>query len=784
VSAAVAPLVAAPPRNAAAADPESMRTVALRLALFAAFATFGALHWGLLVADPPAGALLATVAAATACAVVLTLLGRSPLPRLAVEGLAALTVVGALAAGLIACGVEPRLLLPSGWGELADRIDQALLTVQIVDWPYEEPDEWVRTTILLGIPPLLTTAAALAFWPAPPAARPLLRAAALVALIALYAIAVTTSDPGSPILLGTLLLTLIAAWLWLPRRRGHELAAGAAAVLAAGLLALPPALALDGDKAWFDYRSWSPFGERTGVAFGWDHSYGPLDWPRRGTTLLSVRSDSPQYWKAVALNDFDGVRWHRSPVYEPRPVGAELPFDDDARSEPGPWRYGELNERWTEEARFTVRSLSTDLLVGAGLTYDVDDAIAVPSADGTTELVGDPLERGDSYQVDFYQPNPSDLQMAAAPTGYPGWVERYTELDLPAADAAQTETTEITVPPRGNPAPASERAAVDARLAGSAYGRTYALAQRLTAGSTSVYDAVEAVETHLLADYRYSERVPVRTYPLESFLFDDRRGYCQQFSGAMALMLRMAGIPARVAAGFSPGTRDDDSGEYRVRDLDAHSWVEVYFAGIGWVNFDPTPRAAESDPTAALATAGSAAAGVVRQGSSAPEPTADPERGERGGDAPTVDAATGAGPDSTASSWPPAPVLLLFGGIGLAAALGAITVALRVRRRDALGSDRRVAAATAELRRALERLGWDVSPTTTLLALERRLAAAAGPSAAAYAGALRACRFDPQHSEPPGPDVRRALRRELAARRGPLGRLRVLLALPPGGPVG
>ena len=63
----------------------------------------------------------------------------------------------------------------------------------------------------------------------------------------------------------------------------------------------------------------------------------------------------------------------------------------------------------------------------------------------------------------------------------------------------------------------------------------------------------------------------------------------------MALMLRMSGIPARVATGFSPGSLNRDTGEYRVRDLDAHSWVEVYFNDIGWVTFDPTPPAAPAD---------------------------------------------------------------------------------------------------------------------------------------------------------------------------------------------
>ncbi len=724
----------------------------------------------------------ATVGSATACAIALAALGRAPLPRAAVEALAALVAVATLAAGMVACGVDPRLLAPSGWGELADRIDQALLAVQTVDWPYSGPDEWVRTTILLGVPPLLTAAAALAFWPAPPAARAPLRLTALIALIALYAIAVTTSDPGSPVLLGALLLALIAAWLWLPRRRGRELAIGATTILAAGLLALPPALALDRDDAWFDYRSWSLFGPRSGVAFNWDHGYGPLDWPRQGTTLLSVRSDSPQYWKAQALGDFDGVRWHRSRTYEPRSLDSELPFDSGEPNGDGRWDYGELNPRWTQRARFEVRSLSTELLIGAGLPYDVDGVTAATSADGTTQLVGPPLERGDSYTVRFYQPNPTPAQMAGAPTRYPGWVDRYTTVTVPESGADPGDTEPVVVPPRGDRVPAAERSAADARLASSPYRRTHALARRLTADSTSVYDAVTAVEGHLLANYRYSERVPVRTYPLDSFLFDDRIGYCQQFSGAMALMLRMAGIPARVAAGFSPGTRDEERGTYRVRDLDAHSWVEVYFAGIGWVTFDPTPRAAEDEETGATAAAGSSAAGVVRQGGSEADSTPAPApdgRDRAGGGAVASGRADGpaGGPSATV-------LVAAAGGAVLVALLGALAVALRVRRSRALDRDGLTTAATAELRRALERLGWDVAPTATLLVLERRLAAGAGPAAAAYARALRGSRFDAEGADPPGPEARRALRRDLAHRGGPLGRLRALLALPPGGPVG
>ena len=132
--------------------------------------------------------------------------------------------------------------------------------------------------------------------------------------------------------------------------------------------------------------------------------------------------------------------------------------------------------------------------------------------------------------------------------------------------------------------------------------------------------------------------MPNHGFPLAAFLFEDREGYCQQFSGAMALMLRMAGIPARVGTGFSPGSLNRDTGEWRVRDLDAHSWVEVNFPEIGWVPFDPTPPVAPAESQSGGAEATSAARGdalEALQGSGAPSPgasSAPAGGGDGGGD--------------------------------------------------------------------------------------------------------------------------------------------------------
>ena len=114
------------------------------------------------------------------------------------------------------------------------------------------------------------------------------------------------------------------------------------------------------------------------------------------------------------------------------------------------------------------------------------------------------------------------------------------------------------------------------------------LTRRITAGARTDYAAITRIQAFLVANYAYDQDVPLSEDPIPAFLFEDRAGYCQQFSGAMALMLRMSGIPARVVSGFAPGV-PQAGGSYSVSDTDAHAWVEVLYPGIGWVTVDPTP---------------------------------------------------------------------------------------------------------------------------------------------------------------------------------------------------
>ena len=148
---------------------------------------------------------------------------------------------------------------------------------------------------------------------------------------------------------------------------------------------------------------------------------------------------------------------------------------------------------------------------------------------------------------------------------------------------------------------------------------TRPLARRFAAeavgSQTDAYQQALALQTWFRTHFRYSLEVRPGhgTDALAEFLdpAGSRSGYCEQFAGAYAALARSLGLPARVAVGFTPGEEDDDApGTYIVRGRNAHAWPELYFAGVGWVPFEPTPgrgapgaeaytgvAAAQADPT-------------------------------------------------------------------------------------------------------------------------------------------------------------------------------------------
>ena len=127
--------------------------------------------------------------------------------------------------------------------------------------------------------------------------------------------------------------------------------------------------------------------------------------------------------------------------------------------------------------------------------------------------------------------------------------------------------------------------------------RILKLAEEITASAPSNYDKALALERYLSTHFGYTLELPriLPLDPLANFLFERKRGHCEYFASSMAAMLRLLHIPSRIVMGFHGGEFNDLTGQYVVRASDAHSWVEAYFPGSGWVAFDPTP--AGSVPT-------------------------------------------------------------------------------------------------------------------------------------------------------------------------------------------
>ncbi len=674
---------------------------------FAALCGFGLIHW-MLMLDPaqPARAGAALVVALAA-------------------GLAVRAWPPALAAGfvaaLIAGGIAVGDLWPGRWDELAASIADGIASVGAARIPYIGSDPDLRLVIGLGGTVLATAAGVLAFRDR--------RVWALGALVTLYAVPAVALDLRAEFLRGAVLAVLVILFLRLERTAQRELAAAAGLAAAAAVAALAAAPALDVQRPWFDYERFAQdAASARATTFSWDHDYGALPWPRDGREMLRVESGRRAYWKVADLDFFDGNRWAEKRARgAAQPLGVQNLGVSDANL-----------ERWTFPISVSVRNLRSPTLALAG----VPQAVAMPGrrprpvATGIWSA-GRVIHRADSYTARVYVPSPSRAELSGpAPEFYPGPVlENLTFDAVGDGGAFQVLVGRF----RESPMLVSygpENAAEDLR--GSNLRRIFALSRQLLSNAATPYGYVQAVQRHLQIGFSYDETPPPAARTLDGFLFDARSGFCQQYSGAMALLLRMGGVPARVVTGFAPGSYDSDSKRYVVRDLDAHSWVQAWFDGIGWVDFDPTP--ANAPPRSqAFGAAVSASNGDVR---------------DRG----TTQAAPAVPRSET-----PWPKLLALGlGLVAVAAAGGVALARHGRERVRL----------SELERALQGAGEACGPATTLTALEGRF-----PAAADYLRAMRAQRY----SRGAGPTAaqRRDLRRALSRGRGPLARARTFYALRP-----
>jgi hypothetical protein len=657
----------------------------------------GAVSWWWVLRGSPVGIALMAAVAAVAVLLAAELLAYRP---------AAVLLAVGLAAGVGVAGVPAGQLLPPAWPSLLARLAGGvgrLTALGSTSGPIGH-DQWPLAAWLLGAGAAWIGGAALVA--SGPSARR--RAIAFGLLAAPWIAAVATRHSDQAAWQGA--AVLLAGLLWFGDRR-LALQRALTLGLAVALVSVATAQAVGPRTPWFTRPPPSAATVRF-LTLEDQLTYGPLQGRRSGATLLQVTAAQPALWRMRTLDLFTGPGWRVDPRPPELPQPAAQPV----------------------EAKVVVRGLGNDLLVGPGRINAVHaHGTATPAPGEAWQLTPSP-RRGDTYQVWASVVPASAEQLRAVPAPTDPRLRTYTSL-LPGYEwqsSTYESQTSTVVPLFGQPPDPEVTATLDL----TPYGPVAALARRLAAGATTEWEVVARVHHYLLdgGRFRYTTNLP-RTgpFPLVDFLLGDHAGYCQHFAGAAALLLRLAGVPARVVVGFATGV-PQPGGRFTVRDVDAHAWIEVYFQGIGWVAFNPTPPAAQAT--------------IPRQlDPLAPATTSSGSHDDH------------AGPEGL--DW------LTVGAILAALASAGLLVARR-----------RICRGPVPLGPLLEglvrRTGGHLQPSSTLAELGVELARLVGPQTAALAAQTERARFAPDPTAPT-PHPRIQLARALASDLGPRRALMMLI---------
>ncbi len=268
--------------------------------------------------------------------------------------------------------------------------------------------------------------------------------------------------------------------------------------------------------------------------------YQPL--PPAATLYGHVRDTSPRYyWRARTFDRYNGHAWTALYSFEEEYAAGQTLFPEAESS-------GFLLTRQAFE-----RVAEGDVLFHAGRLVAVDQPYRV-----RWRVAGDLVEarsEAEQYVVTSLLPVVTVAQLRQAGEAYPAAITaRYLQLpeELPS--------------------------------------RVRDVALDLTALQPTPYDKAAAIEAYLRG-FPYDEQVPSPPSDrdvVDFFLFDLQRGYCNYYATAMTVLTRAAGVPARLVIGYSTGAFDYSAGRFVVREANVHAWVEVYFPGIGWIEFEPT----------------------------------------------------------------------------------------------------------------------------------------------------------------------------------------------------
>lgn len=256
------------------------------------------------------------------------------------------------------------------------------------------------------------------------------------------------------------------------------------------------------------------------------------------------------YWRAVTFDRYTGAGWSSSPAQE-------VEYSDNAPLLELPQNYRILNqtiERAGDESSYVYW---TGILAQANAEMKIawrTEPPADPAPASNGDILGATTPQ-DEYTVISYISEITAEQLRTAGSSYPeAIIRRYL------------------------------------RLPESVPERVLRQAREVTQAALTPYDRAVAIETYLRS-FPYTlevERPPSGRDVVDYFLFTAQQGYCDYYATAMVVLARAAGLPARIVVGYTSGEYDFQSAKYIIRKENAHSWVDVYFDGVGWVEFEPT----------------------------------------------------------------------------------------------------------------------------------------------------------------------------------------------------
>jgi transglutaminase-like putative cysteine protease len=268
--------------------------------------------------------------------------------------------------------------------------------------------------------------------------------------------------------------------------------------------------------------------------------------------LFSVASESPSYWRTTSLPDFDGTKWT---------VSQDL-LDNAGGQLANTMTISEVGVAETDVIQFvTIQSLAGNFAPIADRPVQLRSAtrsLFYEPTSGTLLVSQEGLKRNDNYQI-------------------------VSTIVVPSADTLRTSSSSSPPGPEFLQLPKNQEIA-----------QLQPVVAEITDGTAGNYEKLLAIQYFFRDNFTYSLDVPASSTDSATLEFLNRKtGYCEQFSSTFALFARLMGIPSRVAIGFTPGESSPIGTSnvqlFNVRSQHAHAWPEVWFDGIGWVLFEPTP---------------------------------------------------------------------------------------------------------------------------------------------------------------------------------------------------